>query len=245
MSDTIDKVVLITGASSGIGEATARLLGEAGARVVLGARRTDRLEALAAEIVAAGGQAMFQRLDVTDRTSVTAFVDAGIARFGRIDVLVNNAGVMPLSPLAALKLDEWDRMVDVNLRGVLNGIAAALPRFVAQGSGQFVNVASLGAHYVVPTGAVYCATKFAVWALTDGIRQEHDNIRATIVSPGVVESELADSISDPGTIEAMAAFRETMLPAEAIARAIRYAIVQPEDVDVSEIVVRPTASNVM
>lgn len=245
MTDIIDKVVLITGASSGIGEATARLLGASGARLMLGARRTDRLEALAADIGAAGGTAEFAKLDVTDAASVHAFVQAGAARFGRIDVLVNNAGVMPLSPLAALKTDEWTRMIDVNIRGVLHGIAAALPRFVAQGGGQFVNVASLGAHYVVPTGAVYCATKFAVWAITDGIRREHDNIRATIISPGVVESELADTITDPDTIAGMAAFRSTMLGADAIARAIRFAITQPDDVDVSEIIVRPTASDVI
>lgn len=245
MTDIIDKVVLITGASSGIGEATARLLGASGARLMLGARRTDRLEALAADIAAAGGTAEFAKLDVTDAASVHAFVDAAAARFGRIDVLVNNAGVMPLSPLAALKTDEWTRMIDVNIRGVLHGIAAALPRFVAQGGGQFVNVASLGAHYVVPTGAVYCATKFAVWAITDGIRREHDNIRATIISPGVVESELADTITDPDTIAGMAAFRATMLGADAIARAIRFAITQPDDVDVSEIIVRPTASDVI
>jgi NADP-dependent 3-hydroxy acid dehydrogenase YdfG len=245
MSTKLDKVVLITGASSGIGEATARLLAAAGARVMLGARRTDRLERLASEIQAAGGEAAFQRLDVTQGASVEAFVAAAVERFGRVDVLVNNAGIMPLSPLAALKTDEWDRMIDVNLRGVLNGVAAALPRFVAQGSGQFVNVASLGAHYVVPTGAVYCATKFAVWAVTDGIRREHDNIRATIISPGVVQSELADTITHAATLEAMVAFRKAMLGADAIARAVLFAVTQPADVDVSEIIVRPTASDVI
>jgi NADP-dependent 3-hydroxy acid dehydrogenase YdfG len=245
MTTELDKVVLITGASSGIGEAAARLLGAAGARVMLGARRTERLERLAGEIEAAGGQAAFQRLDVTERGSVEAFVAAAAERFGRVDVLVNNAGVMPLSPLAALKTDEWDRMIDVNLRGVLNGMAAALPRFLAQGSGQFVNVASLGAHYVVPTGAVYCATKFAVWAVTDGIRREHDNIRATIISPGVVETELADTITHHATIEAMATFRKAVLGADAIARAVLFAVTQPGDVDVSEIIVRPTASDVI
>ena len=245
MSNTLDKVVLVTGASSGIGEATARLLGAAGARVMLGARRTDRLERLVEEIAAAGGEAAFQRLDVTERADVEAFVAAASERFGRVDVLVNNAGIMPLSPLSALKTDEWDRMIDVNLRGVLNGVAAALPRFVAQGSGQFVNVASLGAHYVVPTGAVYCATKFAVWAVTDGIRREHDNIRATIISPGVVESELANTITHAATAEAMDAFRKAQLGADAIARAVLFAVAQPADVDVSEIIVRPTASSVI
>lgn len=245
MSDGNEKVILITGASSGIGEATARLLAKTGARLMLGARRTERLEQLAAEITEAGGTAAWQRLDVTDAASVAAFVEATVAQFGRVDVLVNNAGIMPLSPLAALKTEEWTRMIDVNVRGVLNGVAAALPRFVAQGSGQFVNVASLGAHYVVPTGAVYCATKFAVWAITDGIRREHDNIRATIISPGVVESELADTISHPETIVAMQAFRASMLKADAIARAIAFAVTQPEGVDVSEIIVRPTASDVI
>ena len=245
MADNSSKVVLVTGASSGIGEATARELGAAGAKLVLGARRTERLERLAAEIRAAGGTAEYRRLDVADREDFAGFVDFAQEKFGRVDVLVNNAGVMPLSPLAVLKLDEWDRMIDVNIRGVLNGVAAVLPRFVTQGGGQFVNVASLGAHYVVPTGAVYCATKFAVWAISDGIRREHDNIRSTIISPGVVESELANTITDPATIEAMERFRSAMLPANSIARAIRFAIEQPDDVDVSEIVVRPTASDVI
>jgi NADP-dependent 3-hydroxy acid dehydrogenase YdfG len=209
---------------------------------MLGARRTDRLERLASEL---GGDVAFRRLDVTDRSDFEAFVAAAEERFGRIDVLVNNAGVMPLSPLASLQTEQWDWMIDVNIRGVLNGIAAALPRFVAQGSGQFVNVASLGAHYVVPTGAVYCATKFAVWALTDGIRQEHKDLRATIISPGVVATELADTITDPGVAKLVDAFRETAMTPDAIARAIRFAIEQPEDVDVSEIIVRPTASNVI
>jgi NADP-dependent 3-hydroxy acid dehydrogenase YdfG len=182
-------------------------------------------------------------VDVTNRLDVLAFVEFAVERFGRLDVLVNNAGVMPLSPLAALKIDEWDRMIDVNVRGVLNGVAAALPGFIAQGGGQFVNVASLGAHYVVPTGAVYCATKFAVWAITDGIRQEHQNIRATIISPGVVESELADTITDPGTAEGMKAFREIAIKPDAIARAIAFAVSQPDDVDVSEVIVRPTAGS--
>lgn len=242
MTDISNKVVLVTGASSGIGEATARELAAAGARLMLGARRTDRLERLAGEL---GDEVAFRRLDVTDPADFQTFVEAAEARFGRVDVLVNNAGVMPLSPLSALLTEQWDWMIDVNVRGVLHGIAAALPRFLAQGSGQFVNVASLGAHYVVPTGAVYCATKFAVWAITDGLRREHDNIRASIVSPGVVRSELADTITDPGTQAGMAAFRMVMLEPDAIARAIRFAIEQPDGVDVSEIIVRPTASNVI
>ena len=241
--DLSNKVIAITGASSGIGEATARLLAARGARIVIGARRTDRLEALAAEIRQAGGAVQVRALDVTNRLDVLAFVEFAVERFGRLDVLISNAGVMPLSPLAALKIDEWDRMIDVNVRGVLNGVAAALPGFVARGGGQFVNVASLGAHYVVPTGAVYCATKFAVWAITDGIRQEHQNIRATIISPGVVESELADTITDPGTAEGMKAFREIAIKPDAIARAIAFAVSQPDDIDVSEVIVRPTAGS--
>jgi NADP-dependent 3-hydroxy acid dehydrogenase YdfG len=242
MDGLSNKVVLVTGASSGIGEATARELAAAGAKLMLGARRMDRLERLAMEL---GGNVAFRRLDVTDRGDFEAFVTAAEARFGRIDVLVNNAGVMPLSPLAALEVEQWDWMIDVNVRGVLNGVAAALPRFTAQRSGQFVNVASLGAHYVVPTGAVYCATKFAVWAITDGLRQEHKDIRATIVSPGVVVTELGDTITDQTAREAMASFRDTALSPDAIARAIRFAVEQPDDVDVSEVIVRPTASNVI
>lgn len=237
-----DKVVVITGASSGIGEGAARLLAERGARVVVGARRTDRLAVLVDEITQAGGSARFHAVDVTDRGSVEAFVAAAVDEFGKIDVLVNNAGVMPLSALNALKVDEWDRMIDVNIRGVLHGIAAALPRMEAQGFGHIVNIASIGAHYIVPTGAVYCATKFAVRAISDGLRQETDKLRVTVVSPGVVESELADTISDEASREGMKAFRRIAIQPDAIARAIVYAVEQPQDVDVSELIVRPTAS---
>lgn len=179
------KSVAVTGASSGIGEATARRLAADGHRLFLGARRTDRLDALAAEITAAGGTAAFRRLDVTDAADVRAFVAAARERFGRVDVIVNNAGVMPLSPLDALKTREWDRMIDVNVRGVLHGIAAGLPVMHAQGGGHFVNIASVGAYEVSPTAAVYCATKFAVRAISEGLRQESTgNIRVTLVSPG-------------------------------------------------------------
>jgi NADP-dependent 3-hydroxy acid dehydrogenase YdfG len=242
MSQVEGKVVLITGASSGIGEATARLLAREGAQVVLGARRTDRLEAVAAEIAAEGGNARYRALDVTQGEDFESFVAYAVREFGRVDVLVNNAGVMPLSPLAALKVEEWDRMIDVNVRGVLYGIAAAFPRMEAQGYGHIVNVSSIGGHYVVPTAAVYCATKFAVRAISDGLRQETDKIRVTVVSPGVTESELADSITDPGSREYMKDFRQIAMPAETIARAILYAVEQPANIDVSEIVVRPTAS---
>jgi NADP-dependent 3-hydroxy acid dehydrogenase YdfG len=235
----IDKVVLITGASSGIGAGIARELGRAGATLALGARRTDRLEALAAEI---GGATLIRRLDVTDRADVAAFARAARERFGRVDVIVNNAGVMPLSPLLSLKLDEWDRMIDVNIRGVLHGIAAVLPEMTERGSGHIVNIASIGALGVVPTAAVYCATKHAVRAISEGLRQENERIRVTCIHPGVVESELADTITDPAAAEAMRGYRAIALQPDAIARAVRYAIEQPEDVDVSEIVVRPTQS---
>lgn len=237
------KVVAITGASSGIGEATARRLAADGHRVFLGARRTSRLERLVEEITKEGGTAAFAKLDVTDAADMRAFIDAALRRYGRIDALVNNAGVMPLSPLEALKTDEWDRMIDVNVRGVLHGIAAALPAMRTQGGGHFVTIASVGAYEVSPTAAVYCATKSAVRAISEGLRQESaGDIRVTLVSPGVTESELADSISDPAAREAMKTYRAVALPASAIAEAIAYALAQPPQVDVNEIVVRPTAS---
>jgi NADP-dependent 3-hydroxy acid dehydrogenase YdfG len=237
------KAIVITGASSGIGEATARRLAADGHRLFLGARRADRLELLAREITEAGGIAAFQRLDVTDAADMRSFIDAARSEFGRVDVVVNNAGVMPLSPLEALKVDEWDRMIDVNVRGVLHGIAAALPSMREQGGGHFVNIASVGAHEVSPTAAVYCATKFAVRAISEGLRQEsHGDIRVSVVSPGVTESELADGISDLEARQAMKTYRSVALPASAIADAIAFAVAQPPQVDVNEIVVRPAAS---
>ncbi|MGL5164879.1 MAG: SDR family oxidoreductase [Afipia sp.] len=242
MCNIAGKVVVITGASSGIGEAAAKLLAAQGAKVVLGARRTERLEKLVAAVAAEGGSACFRALDVTSRKDTQAFVDFAKAKFGRVDVMVNNAGVMPLSPLASLKVDEWDRMIDVNIRGVLHGIAAVLPGMEAQGFGQIINISSIGGLHVTPTAAVYCATKFAVRAISDGLRQETDKIRVTVVCPGVTESELADSISDEAGRNEMKTFRKIAIPADAIARAVAYAIEQPDDVDVSELVVRPTAS---
>lgn len=243
MNDISNKVVLITGASSGIGAATARHLAGSGARLMLGARRGDRLEQLVSEIREAGGEADFRELDVTDIESMQAFVAAARESYGCIDVIINNAGVMPLSKLEALKLDEWNRMIDVNIRGVLHGIAAALPVMQSQGSGQVINLSSIGGHSVVPAAAVYCATKFAVMAISEGLRQEvGGDIRVSVISPGVTESELADSITDVSAREAMKSFRAGAMPAEAIARAIAFAIAQPPDVDVSEIIVRPTAS---
>ncbi|HEY4529857.1 MAG TPA: SDR family oxidoreductase [Luteimonas sp.] len=242
MHDLHDRIVLITGASSGIGEATARELASRGATVVLGARRLDRLERLVADIGAAGGRADARSLDVTDRDDMQAFADHALSRYGRIDAIVNNAGVMPLSPLSALRLDEWDRMIDVNIRGVLHGIAAVLPAMEAAARGHVVNIASIGAHAVSPTAAVYCATKYAVRALSEGLRQETDRIRVTVVSPGTTASELADTITDDSAAAAMRDFRRITIAPEAIARAIAFALSQPEDVDVSELIVRPTAS---
>ncbi|NTF42018.1 SDR family oxidoreductase [Rhizobium rhizogenes] len=237
---SLNKVVLITGASSGIGAGIARELGAAGAKVMLGARRTDRLEALADEIRQSGGEAMTRRLDVTDRADVAAFAEAARQGFGRVDVIVNNAGVMPLSLIASLKVEEWDQMVDVNIKGVLYGIAAVLPEMTARGSGHIINIASIGALAVSPTAAVYCATKYAVRAISDGLRQENDKLRVTCIHPGVVESELAGTITDPVAVEAMKTYRAIALQPDAIGRAVRFAIEQPDDVDVNEIVIRPT-----
>ena len=241
-TNTESKVVLITGASSGIGEATARVLARKGHRLLIGARRTDRLESLAKQLREEGGTVEFASLDVTDLEDVRAFASLALEKFGRIDVIVNNAGVMPLSPLEALKIDEWNQMIDVNIRGVLHGIAAALPVMKKQGSGQVINVSSIGGHQVWPTCAVYSATKYAVIAISDGLRQENRDIRVTVISPGVTTSELAHTITDPDTVKMIDAFREVAIPAEAIGKAISFAIEQPDDVDVNEIIVRPTAS---
>jgi NADP-dependent 3-hydroxy acid dehydrogenase YdfG len=236
----IDKVILITGASSGIGAGIARELASAGARVMLGARRIDRLEALAAEIREKGGTVMTRRLDVTDRADVAAFAEAARLAWGSVDVIVNNAGIMPLSLMASMKVEEWDGMVDVNIKGVLHGIAAVLPEMTARGSGHIINIASIGALAVSPTAAVYCATKYAVRAISDGLRQECRDIRVTCIHPGVVESELADTITDPVAAEAMKSYRAVALTPDAIGRSVRFAVQQPDDVDVNEIVVRPT-----
>ncbi|WP_192252616.1 SDR family oxidoreductase [Mesorhizobium caraganae] len=237
---SLDKIVLVTGGSSGIGAGIARELGAAGARLMLGARRTDRLEILAQEIRAGGGEIMTRRLDVTDRADVATFADAARQAWGRVDVIVNNAGIMPLSLMASMKTDEWDQMVDVNIKGVLNGIAAVLPEMTARGSGHIINIASVGALTVSPTAAVYCATKYAVRAISDGLRQERNDIRVTCIHPGVVESELAGTITDPAAAAAMSSYRAIALQPDAIGRAVRFAIEQPDDVDINEIVVRPT-----
>jgi NADP-dependent 3-hydroxy acid dehydrogenase YdfG len=236
------KVIIITGASSGIGEASAKLLAKNGAKVLLGARRTEKLEQIVTAIRQEGGIAEFKAVDVTDREDVKAFVHFAKDTFGRVDVIFNNAGVMPLSLMTALKVDEWDKMIDVNIRGVLNGIAAGLPIMEAQGGGQFINTASIAAHMVGPTSAVYSATKYAVWAISEGLRQESKNIRVTIISPGVVVTELGSDITEESSKGLLKELRKTSLTADAIARAVLYAVSQPDDVDVNEIIVRPTAS---
>lgn len=239
----MDKIILITGASSGIGAGLARELGGAGAKVLVGARRTDRIESLVAEIRAGGGTAEARTLDVTDRASMAAFVQSAVDLWGRVDVLINNAGIMPLSPLSAGQQDEWDRMVDVNIKGVLWGIGAVLPLMEAQGSGHVVNIASIGALSVVPTAAVYCATKFAVRAISDGLRQESRVVRVTCVNPGVVESELASTITHAETASFMDEYRAVALQPADIARAVRHAIEAPDHVGVNEITIRPTGAN--
>jgi NADP-dependent 3-hydroxy acid dehydrogenase YdfG len=242
MSDVKGKVVAITGASSGIGEAAARLLAASGAKVILGARRADRLKAIADDIRKSKGDVDVQAIDVTKRQDLVSFVKKAQDRFGRLDVLIGNAGLMPLSPLDDLKVDEWDRMIDVNIKGVLYGIAAALPVFRKQGSGQFITVSSVAGHRVGPNGAVYSGTKFAVRAICEGLRQEAgDKIRVTIISPGAVESELAETISNPDVKQRIVDYRKMAIPAEAIAAAMAYAIGQPSNVDVNEILIRPTA----
>lgn len=232
------KIILLTGASSGIGEATARRLVQAGHHLVIGARRIERLQALRDEL----GNIDCLAIDVTQAEDLAKMAQFALQQHGRIDVLINNAGVMPLSPLAALKMEEWRQTIDVNVHGVLNGIAAVLPTMQQQRAGQIINVASIGAHAVFPLSAVYCASKFAVRAISDGLRQESDHIRVTVVSPGVVASELADHITDASAKASMEGFRRIALSAEAIADAIAWSIEQPDSVDVSEIIVRHTQS---
>lgn len=209
--------------------------------MVLGARRAERLAALAKEIEAGGGNALAHTLDVTDPLSTRSFVDAAHNRYGRVDVLVNNAGVMPLSRLDALRTEEWDRMIDVNLRGVLHGIAAVLPIMTAQGAGHIVNIASVSGLRVDPTAAVYSATKHAVRALSEGLRQESQDLRVTVISPGLTRSELTDTIGHQDTKDAVTGQMSIAIPAAAIGEAIHYAITQPAEVDVNELVIRPTA----
>jgi NADP-dependent 3-hydroxy acid dehydrogenase YdfG len=243
MSQNIDgKVIVITGASSGLGEATARLLAQEGAHVVLGARRLDRLQALAAAIGLPASAAI--ETDVTDRDQVTRLVDHAVTAHGRIDVLINNAGLMPHSPLERGRVEDWERMIDVNLKGVVYGIAAALPHMTKQKSGHIINVSSVAGHKVRPGSAVYAATKAAVLMLSEGLRQEVKpyNIRTTVISPGAVQSELPQSVTESDVAQGVQSFYETYaIPAASFARMVAFAISQPDDVDVNEILFRPTA----
>jgi NADP-dependent 3-hydroxy acid dehydrogenase YdfG len=242
MSEGIqNKVVVITGASSGLGEATARHLARAGARLVLGARRLDRLDALSKELSLGSSAAV--KTDVTDRAQVNELVDHAVRTHGRIDVMLNNAGLMPHSPLERLKIDDWNRTIDVNIKGVLYGIAAALPHMKQQKAGHIINVSSVAGHKVGVGNAVYAATKHAVRALSEGLRQEVKpyNIRTTVISPGAVATELPNSITEPDVSESIHKFYEMFaIPADSFARAVAYAISQPDDVDINEILFRPT-----
>ncbi len=248
MSSNIEgKVVVITGASSGLGEATARRLAGEGATVVLGARRADRIQALADELSGSGGRALSVATDVTSFDQVKRLVDTAVGSCGRVDVMLNNAGLMPLAPLERLKLDEWNQMIDVNLKGVLYGIAAALPYMKAQKSGHIINVSSVYGHKVDPGAAVYCATKFAVRALSEGLRQEVKpyNIRTTVISPGAVATELLEHVSEPDIAKNLRKFVDKIaVPANSFARMVAFAIGQPEEVDVNEILFRPTSQPV-
>jgi NADP-dependent 3-hydroxy acid dehydrogenase YdfG len=246
MSNITDKVVAITGASSGIGKTTATFLAAQGARVVLGARRLDRIDAVVQEITASGGKAIGFGTDVTKRADVEALIRKAVDTFGRVDVLVNNAGIMPIAPIEALKVDEWDRQIDVNIKGLLYGVAAALPHMQKQKSGHIINMASVfGIKVFAPGGTVYCATKAAVRALTEGLRMElhSQNIRCTMISPGATATELSESSSDEATRKNLREFMKMAIPASAIARAISYAIEQPVDVEVDEMVIRPTVQD--
>jgi NADP-dependent 3-hydroxy acid dehydrogenase YdfG len=242
MSNIAGKVVVITGASSGIGEATALLLAERGAKVVLGARRSDRLEALAVRIANVGGEAAHARTDVRRRDDLSNLIRLADERYGKLDVLVNNAGIMPISPLDDLRVEDWEEMIDINIKGVLYGIAAALPVFRKQGFGHFVNIASTAAFLVLPSMSVYAGMKLAVRALSEGLRQEAgDQLRVTIISPSMTRTNFAEGMTNPEVKAQLEERRDrTGMPPEAIARAIAFAIEQPANVDVNEVVVRPT-----
>jgi len=241
MKNIQDKVVVITGASSGLGAETARHLVKAGVKVALGARRLDRLQALGEELGQANAT-IFQ-MDVTDREQVQAFVKHAVDNFGRIDVMINNAGIMPLSPLEMMRFDEWNQCIDVNIKGVLWGVAAALPYFKAQKSGQFINVSSVAGHTISAGGAIYSATKYSVRVISEALRKEVKpyNIRTTVLSPGAVDTELPASVVAPGVNEAITDYYEhNAIPAETFARCVMFAMSQPENVDINEILFRPT-----
>lgn len=245
MNNNIEgKVIVITGASSGLGEAAARHLSEQGAIVVLGARRFDRIQTLAEELKKNGGKALALATDVTKVEQVKALVDAAVKTYSKIDVIINNAGLMPHSPLERLKIDEWNQMIDVNIKGVLYGIAAALPYMQQQKFGHIINVSSVAGHKIGPNGIVYSATKHAVRVISEGLRQEVKpyNIRSTIVSPGAVDTELPNTISEPDVAAGIKDFyKEYAIPANSFARAVAFAISQPEEVDINEILFRPTS----
>ena len=237
-----DKVVVITGASSGLGAAAARMLSKEGAMVVLAARRADRIQALADELVAAGRKAFALATDVTQYDEVKRLVDTSVQKYGRVDVLINNAGIMPVAPIERLKVDEWNSMIDINLKGVLYGVAAALPHMKQQKSGHLMFVSSVAGHKVAPGMIVYAATKHAVRALAEGLRQElrQYNIRTTVISPGAVRTELLNGISEPDVAETLRKRVESYgLPDESFARAVVFALSQPEEMDVNEILFRP------
>jgi NADP-dependent 3-hydroxy acid dehydrogenase YdfG len=238
-----NKVIVITGASSGLGEETAKYLAEKGARVVLGARRADKLKQIVAEITSKGGAAIYQVTDVTDKEQVRNLVETAVSNFGKIDVLINNAGIMPIAPMSELRTDEWDNMIDINIKGVLYGIAAALPIFQKQESGHFINLGSVaGIKVFSPGGTVYSGTKYAIRAITDGLRHEvGGNIRTTTIEPGAVDSELRFGTKHETSVQGVNKFYELAIPTASVARAIAFAIEQPADVDINEIVLRPTA----
>ena len=234
---SLDKVVAVTGASSGIGEAIAKELADAGCQVMLAARREERLKSLVQEL---GDGVVYHRTDVTNAKQVQEMVQATIDRFGKIDVLVNNAGIMPVSPLIDLKIDDWNKAIDINIRGVLHGIAAVLPSMNDRGSGHIINIGSVASLHVIPNFAVYCATKFAVRAISESLRKETlGKIRVTTIYPGAVESELISSSNDEQTSNQISSSFDFISPT-AISRAVLYAIEQPEEVAVNEIVVRPS-----
>jgi NADP-dependent 3-hydroxy acid dehydrogenase YdfG len=242
MENIASKVVVITGASSGLGETTARYLAGKGAAVVLGARRTEKLEKIAADIRAEGGQVEILQTDVTNAGQVKALIDKAVEAFGRLDVIINNAGLMAIAPMSATKVDEWNRMIDINIKGVLYGIAAALPVFQKQESGHFINISSVaGIKVFSPGGTVYSGTKYAVRAISEGLRHEvGGNIRVTSIEPGAVESELQHGSSHEESVKGVAEFYKQAIPASSVARAIAFAIEQPADVDINELVLRPT-----
>ena len=241
MSEVSGKVVIITGASSGLGEATAKMLADKGAKLVLGARREDRLKKLVDEIESSGGQATYQTVDVTKKDEFNALAKAARDAYGRIDVLVNNAGLMPLAPLDEMKVDEWDQMIDVNIKGVMYGVAAVLGQMREQKSGHIINLSSVAGHVVFPGATVYCATKFAVKAISEGIRRESNGeIRSTNISPGAVATELTDHISHKDSKQMADDMYDDAIDADAIARAVTFAIEQPGDVDINEMIIRPT-----